>query len=251
MKSQKKHPNHKLQKSSVIFMQLGLVLALFCTYLALEIGIEKTNLTQKFTENDTDEPVLLTEAPPKFIIEKKKVIEKKTIKPKAKVIEKIVQKEDNVETIESVLEPVPNNDETDIDTAIDNLPDDTGDDEADDIPQIFDVLEQAPIFPGCENLNKEASKECFKKQISRFVSKKFDTDLAGELGLNGKQRIFVQFIIDKNGNVIDIKARAPHTRLQKEAIHVIKKLPKMTPGMQRSRAVPVKYTLPIMFEVYN
>lgn len=251
MKSQKKHPNHKLQKSSIIFMQLGLVLALLFTYFVLETNIEKTSLTQKFTENTTEEPVLLTEAPSKFIIEKKKKVEKKNIKPKAKIIDKIIQKDNNDMSIEKLLEPVTDDDETDIDTAINNLPDDTSDDETDDIPQILSVLEQAPIFPGCENLSKEASKECFKKQISRFVNKKFDTDLASELGLNGKQRIFVQFVIDKKGNVVDIKARAPHKRLEKEASQIIEKLPKMKPGMQRTKAVPVKYTLPIMFEVYN
>jgi protein TonB len=74
--------------------------------------------------------------------------------------------------------------------------------------------------------------------------------LAQDLGLTeGMKRISVQFIIDKNGMVTNIKARAPHPRLQKEAIRIIKLLPKMSPGRQRNKAVNVRYNLPIGFRV--
>lgn len=53
------------------------------------------------------------------------------------------------------------------------------------------------------------------------------------------------FKIDKNGEIVDIEARAPHKRLEIEAIKVVKKLPKMEPGKQRTRTVGVKYVLPI------
>ncbi|MDA8762380.1 energy transducer TonB [Flavobacteriaceae bacterium] len=42
---------------------------------------------------------------------------------------------------------------------------------------------------------------------------------------------------------------APHPKLQKEAIRIIKLLPKMKPGRQRGKAVGVKYTLPMRIEV--
>ena len=75
-------------------------------------------------------------------------------------------------------------------------------------------------------------------------------ELANELGLTpGKQRINVMFKIDKTGNITDIQARAPHKRLEAEAIRVVSLLPQMTPGKQRGRAVPVKYSLPITFLV--
>ena len=56
--------------------------------------------------------------------------------------------------------------------------------------------------------------------------------------------------IDKNGEIINIRAKAPHKRLEKEAIKVVNKLPKMEPGKQRNRNIGVKYTLPIVFEVH-
>ena len=87
-------------------------------------------------------------------------------------------------------------------------------------------------------------------KIAKFISRKFNTDLAQSLGLStGKQKIFTVFKIDKKGNIVDIKARAPHKRLQEEAIRVINLLPKMEPGMQRKKPVVVKYALPITFSI--
>ena len=87
------------------------------------------------------------------------------------------------------------------------------------------------------------------EKIQKFVQKKFNTELAGDLGLEGRQRISVQFKIDKNGNVVNVRARAPHPKLQEEAIKVVKSLPKMIPGKQRGQAVGVLYSLPILFQV--
>ena len=76
-------------------------------------------------------------------------------------------------------------------------------------------------------------------------------ELAADLGLTPgtTQRIFVVFKIDKKGDIVNIKARAPHKRLQEEAVRVIKLLPKMKPGKQRGKAVGVSYGLPIVFKV--
>ena len=86
---------------------------------------------------------------------------------------------------------------------------------------------------------------------SLFVNKKFNTDLAGDLGLTGRQRINVIFKIDKTGNIVGIQARAPHPGLEKEAKRVIGLLPKMKPGKQRGKAVTVPYSLPILFQVQD
>ena len=56
------------------------------------------------------------------------------------------------------------------------------------------------------------------------------------------------FAIDKNGVVTNIKTRGPDKILEKEAIRIISLLPKMTPGMQRGKAVKVTYSLPINFK---
>ena len=75
------------------------------------------------------------------------------------------------------------------------------------------------------------------EKITKFVQRKFNTDLAGDLGLSGRQRISVIFKIDKNGDVVGVRARAPHPRLVKEATRVVNLLPKMKPGKQRGKAV--------------
>ena len=89
------------------------------------------------------------------------------------------------------------------------------------------------------------------EQVDKFVKRKFDQDLGGELGLSGIQRIYVAFKIDTNGNVVNVRARAPHPRLAKEAEDVVKQLPKMIPGKQRGKAVGVLYSLPIVFQVLD
>jgi hypothetical protein len=114
----------------------------------------------------------------------------------------------------------------------------------------FSVVEEAPIFPGCENLGSEKdSKKCSTENISKFVQKNFNVKLAGDLGLIGKQRISVIFKIDTLGNVVGIRSRAPHPNLEEEAKRVIGLLPKMIPGKQKGKKVIVPYSLPIIFEV--
>lgn len=87
------------------------------------------------------------------------------------------------------------------------------------------------------------------EKISKLIRKKFNPDLADGLGLSGKQKIDVQFKIDKTGKVTDIKTRAPHARLEKEAERVINKIPQMTPGRQSNKNVGVICSLPIIFKV--
>ncbi len=87
------------------------------------------------------------------------------------------------------------------------------------------------------------------EKVTEFVKNTFNTELANDLGLEGKQRIFVTFKINKHGNVVDVRARAPHIKLEEEAVKVVKKLPHMQPGKQRGVAVGVLYGLPIVFQV--
>lgn len=114
----------------------------------------------------------------------------------------------------------------------------------------FAVIENAPIYPGCETLltNAERSK-CMADSINKNIQKNFNTDLAGDLGLIGRQRINVIFKIDKNGNVTGIRSRAVHPRLEEEAMRVIRLLPKMIPGKHKGEAVIVPYSLPIIFQI--
>ena len=117
-----------------------------------------------------------------------------------------------------------------------------------DVP--FGVIEQVPLYPGCENLgSNEEQKKCMTSKISNFVTSNFDTSIGKALKLTGVNRVIVQFKIDNTGEIVDVKSRAPHPKLEEEAKRVINSLPQMTPGEQNGKAVAVMYSLPIVFEV--
>ncbi|WP_052461204.1 energy transducer TonB [Psychroserpens mesophilus] len=112
------------------------------------------------------------------------------------------------------------------------------------------VIEKVPLFPGCEYVyGNTARKNCMSAAIATFVNQRFNTNLALDKGLTGRQRIAVIFKIGKEGEVTQVRARAPHPALEKEAIRVIKLLPKMKPGYQNGKPVIVPYSLPILFQV--
>jgi hypothetical protein len=119
----------------------------------------------------------------------------------------------------------------------------------DEVEVPFEVIEQPPMFEGCETLSREEQRKCTSDAISKHVQKNFNTDLANDLGLTGRQMIRVVFRIDKEGNIASVVARAPHPRLEEEATRVIKSLPKMIPGKQKGKRVVVPYSLPIVFQV--
>jgi len=243
MNSQKQHRNDKLQKSSVLFLQLGLVLALFLTYTALEF--ESIKKSFPLVEVNPTDPIPIFDTDVIVQIKREsKPIEKKV---QSRSVENIEVVPDHVPTPREVFKPTDKDPEPTISSVIDSLPDDTGDDTEDE-PQPFILIENPPIFPGCEGLEKKASKQCFANGVSKFVNRKFNTGIAEDL--SGKQKIWVQFVIDKTGAITDIQARSLHKKLEKEAIRVVEKLPQMTPGMQRTRPVKVKYTLPIVFQTY-
>lgn len=114
-----------------------------------------------------------------------------------------------------------------------------------DVEVPFYVIEEPPIYPGCEGLSKNKAKKCFKDAVDKFIRKNFNTNIANDLRLKGLQRITGFFKINRDGDVVDIRARSKNPYLEIEAERVIGLLPKMTPGKQRGKAVSVRYTLPI------
>ena len=113
----------------------------------------------------------------------------------------------------------------------------------------FAIIEEVPVYPGCTGTRAQKA-ACLNKMIKKTVFKNFNVGLSKNLGLSkGKKKIWVVFKIDEDGNVVDVNARAPHPKLKEEAIRVAGLLPKMIAGKQRGKAVGMKYTLPISFNV--
>jgi len=112
----------------------------------------------------------------------------------------------------------------------------------------FAIIDKVPTYPGCTGDN-ESLKSCMSQKIGKFVGEEFNMKVSKESGISGKQRIIVQFKIDKTGSVIGIRAKAEHTELENEAIRVVSNLPQMLPGEHGGKVVAVQYSLPIVFEV--
>lgn len=118
--------------------------------------------------------------------------------------------------------------------------------ELDEVP--FAVIDAVPVFPGCEDLPQNERSTCFGKMITNHIVK--NTNFTPEMidaELQGK--VFVTFMINKEGLVEEITTRGSHRILQKEAARVIAKLPKMQPGAHRGKPVKVRYTVPFNFQI--
>ena len=236
----KKNPKADVGRRSMLFFQVGMILMLLLAWQAIEwksydkslndfgkldVGdelVEEIPITQQLTPPPPPPP------PP----------------PAPEVID-VIEDEDDVE--ETIIESTEAHQDEKI-VEVKEIREEVVEEEIADVP--FAVIENVPIYPGCENeKGNDAKKKCMSEKVSAFINKKFNTDLAGDLGLDGRQRISVQFKIDKNGKVIDVRARAPHPRLEKEAVRVVESLPDMTPGKQRGKPVGVLYSLPIVFDI--
>jgi protein TonB len=114
----------------------------------------------------------------------------------------------------------------------------------------FFVIEDGPIYPGCEKYTSNAErKKCMFYELGKHVNKKFNKEIVSDIGLEGVQKISVVFKIDKQGNITDVRSRAPHPKLAQEAERVIRSLPKMKPGKQRGKPVGVNYVYPFVIKV--
>ncbi|MGV6844688.1 MAG: energy transducer TonB [Lutibacter sp.] len=240
----KKNPNALLTNYSSILTQIGLVLALFVVYQFLMIrsypsDIKKINYSY-VPENEMENTIEIKAPKPPPI--------ENTAQPV--IPDKIIKVDNQKDIIETVIESTETDENEAVEVKVDeNIKNVQEEEEViEDVP--FVVIENVPVFPGCKGTNTQL-RNCFSEKVTAFVSKKFNAELASDLGLEpgSIQRIFVVFKIDKKGNIVDIKARAPHKKLQAEAIRVVKLLPKMTPGKQRGKPVGVKYGLPIIFKV--
>jgi len=235
----KKNPKSNLENYSKLFIQLGLVLALFVTYVAME---NKTYDRTIDTFGDANMQDILEEDIP--ITERIEEVKPKAPPPPAP--EKIEIVEDEKEVEETVIETTET-DETEAVEVEEIVEVEEVEEVIEDVP--FAIIEEVPVFPGCTGTRQQKS-DCLNQKVKNHVVKKFNSDLAGELGLSpGKKKIWVVFRIDPKGNITEINARAPHPKLKAEAIRVTKTLPKMIPGKQRGVPVGMKYTLPISFNV--
>ncbi len=234
----KKNPKADLNRNSGLYFVIGLAIVLFATWRLLEHKTYPSD--QEFVNvldvsDDMSEEVPVTEilrtAPPP---------------PPPAAPEVIEVVEDLEEVEETIIESTESSQDTFVEDVVSVDDVDVGEVE-EDISVPFAVIENVPVFPGCENLATEAERKvCFAQKVQEHIRKNFNyPKTALELGITG--RVFVQFEIDGKGKVTNIKKRGPDKLLEDEAVRIIAALPQMKPGMQRGRPAKVGYSIPINF----
>ena len=230
----KKNPKADLSKNSNLYFAIGLAVILFISWRAIEwktydrsgYGYEALNI-----DDDDDEDVPITEqikTPPP-----------PPPPPPAPEIIEVVEDEEEIE--ETIIEST----ETDQEEIVEIV---EVEEEFEDVDVPFAVIEDVPIYPGCERVAKSKRRDCFQEQINKHIRKNFRyPEIAQEMGIQG--RVYVNFVIDKDGSITSIRMRGPDKNLEKEAQRIIAKLPRMTPGKQRGRAVRVPFSIPITFRL--
>ena len=229
----KKNPKADLNNKSSFYFAIGLFLVLFISWRAIEFknwDDDGYGYIALDVENDDDEEIPITEqikTPPP------------PPPPPAPEIIEIVEDEEEIE--ETIIEST----ETDQEEIVEEV--EVVDEDLDlDVP--FAIIEDVPLFPGCERVAKSKRRDCFQEKIQQHIRKNFRyPEIAQEMGIQG--RVFVQFTISKDGSITGIRTRGPDKNLEKEADRIISKLPRMTPGKQRGRPVRVPFSVPITFKL--
>ena len=228
----KKNPEADLNKNRNLYFVIGLSMVLAITWGAVEyktydrqLNFDGVNMLE---DDEDDVPIteqLKTPPPPP--------------PPPAPEVIEIVEDEEEVE--ETVIESTESDEEMIIEDIV-------VEDDFEDIDVPFAVIEDVPIFPGCERVAKSQRRTCFQDQMNKHIRKNFRyPDIAQEMGIQG--RVYVNFIISKDGSITNIRMRGPDKNLENEAARIIGRLPKMTPGKQRGRAVRVPFSIPITFRL--
>ena len=107
----------------------------------------------------------------------------------------------------------------------------------DEQPMNIAMVEQKPEFPGGEAA-------MYKYLGDNIVY----PSAASEEGIQG--RVVVEFVVGKDGSITNVKVVRPrHPALDKEAVRVIKSMPKWIPGRNNGQPVKVTYTLPVTFKL--
>lgn len=233
----KKNSRVDLNRNSALYFVIGLCLMLFVSWRLIELKTyEKDQFDYELilVEQDEEEEIPLTEQiktpppPPPPPVQAPTEIE-------------IVEDEEEVE--ETIIEST----ETDRDEIIE-VEDVVIEEEEEIIDVPFAVIEDVPVFPGCEDVEKNQLRNCFQEQMNKHIKRNFRyPEIAQEMGIQG--RVFVNFIISEDGSITNIRMRGPDKNLEGEAKRIISLLPNMTPGKQRGRPVRVPFSIPIVFRL--
>lgn len=224
----KKSSKATLEDKKIIYLLMGFVLVLSLIYIAFEW---------------TNKEVTIYEDASAAIVEEEEIEIIQTAQetpppppPKVpEVIEILNVVDDNVETTDIEIDT---EDDKDREVVISAPVSSTGSGVVEEEENVvFQVVETMPSFPGGD------------AALFKFLSDNVKYPvIAQENGIQG--RVICQFVVNRDGTIVDVVVVRPvDPSLDKEAIRVIKSMPRWTPGRQRGKAVRVKYTLPVNFRL--
>lgn len=224
----KKSPKADLEKKRTLFLEIGLVVALLVVYLMFEWSKNpgKVDDVKYAMDQEIEEDVVITRQdlppppPPPPPPPKQQVID---------VIEVTEQKLDVKDEIQVDAEA----DEEEV-VEVQEIEEE---EEVIEEQKVFVRVEKMPQFPGGD------------KALLAYLGKNINyPQVAADNGVQGK--VYLKFVVEKNGKVGEvIVLRSPDKSLEKEAVRVIKTLPKFSPGMQRGKPVRVWYQVPVTFRL--
>ena len=221
----KKSQQASLEDKKIVYVLMGFIFVLSLCYIALE-----------WTEKEVTKYEVVDED---FLIEEEVEIQQTTQEtppppppPVVQEVEVLNVVEDDVET-ESIEISTEDNKEEVVIAAPVEAPEEEEEEEV-----VFVVVESMPEFPG--------GQQALFKYLSENV--KYPV-IAQENGIQG--RVICQFVVNKDGSIVDVEVvrSGGDPSLDKEAVRVIKSMPKWKPGKQRGKAVRVKYTVPVNFKL--
>ena len=237
----KKNPEIEIGRNSSLYFAIGLNVMLFLSWQALEFKTyEKNNIeigvlnVSKQVDAEEEIPIMrmntLPPPPANAIIQ-----DQINIVEDEQIIEESVFESTETNQTDAIVEHAVAISDVKVQVV------------EEDVEVAFALIEDVPVFPGCEGKSKAETKACFQQKVQEHVVKNFNyPETALDLGIQG--RVSVMFIVDSKGYVSNIRSRGPDTILEKEAERIISLLPKMTPGKQRGKPVKVAYALPIFFK---
>ncbi len=233
-----------LSKNGFVNFQIGLILSLFMVF----VGLEATFKIKAERKTDSEDSINLP-------LEYYSDLQNITIERPKSIDVSLQQKNLNPDDFTIVPDDENTGMETEfiqIPTAYDDRPLNPAslnvieDALIEDIP-IF-LVEEVPIFPGCESVSKEDRILCFQEKMQLHIKRNFKyPEAEQDLGIHG--RVSVMFKIDVDGTITDIQMKGPSRGLETEAKRIITKLPTMVPGKQGGRAVRVPFSIPINFKL--
>ena len=215
-----------LTRKRDLFLSMGLVISMLLviaafewkTYDEIEL-ISLNSFNQTLFDETLEIPPTVQPPPPPPAIRQVAIIE-------------IPDDEEIIETIEIDLDI-----EITEETSIEDYVVETPEIEEEAVEEIFTIVETSPVPAG--------GYDEFYSALGKEI--KYPTN-ARRLGIEGK--VFVEFVVDKNGELTSIKVvKGISTDCDEEAVRVLKGMPKWKPGKQRGRAVKVRMVVPITYKL--